>query len=1137
MAEQQDDKQEEKFEFNSAGEVQGYISLEEAGVQAIEYARDNPEFYSSRYQAAGLVWEVSSSTETEDNYEVRLSFRPAGAPSEQAGLEQFIFDKTGQLRVRQILRHPRGGGPARIIAMAAFGIAAAAIAIVVILFSTGILPPGSEPVRSPVVVLVLPDKSSFLISPQGRVQVDLPPGVVDRPVELSYRPVILAQASDRPAGLIPASPIFNLSVDIESELPDGTFTFNAPVTLSVKIPSGAEELAGGVASNIAIQHFGSIESGWVQLPTAIDFRSSMATAQIESLSMFALTVREPPPGARAVRIDGRRPVQGYAGQGSAKLVSPQQLTQGDEGTVSLEVELEDRLSVNEIRFVSIDARENAGVQAEIISNALSEPDMRVERHDDVPVYSIMKAELAGEAFRVTQLDKPEVSLSDGTANWAWEITPKEGVAGIHKLVISISANGWAYRTLEAAVFVTHVEETTTAPTKIPVPTDTPTPIPTNTPVENISTKPAATTLPKPVPVPTALPVPVATPTPVPFDTPAPVQEWQLENVLVVGDKVTVLVRILGPGWFNITLDGNPTEETIVDGPLRADVFRNVPPGRHIVRVFTVGVPDQEAIRDAKVMPPTPTFTPTPTPSGPPTPTPLPRYRIFVNGIQVPALNSLIQADAGTITLSQAPKSDGAYTGGTEIVLVAGSQPGFVVTWGGVEKENGVFATVKMDADRYVTVSMVLPTPTPDPTRTPFPWEIPTPTPVPTAIPLPTPIPVPTATPVQVGPTPAPLPPTPTHTPQPPGEPTNTPAPTPTPTPAPTPTATPVPTFTLTTSASPSEGGTVAPSGANNYLVDTLVPVTASPNSGYEFTSWSGDCTGSGSCSVTMDADKTVTAGFTLMPTPTPTPVPMPAGDKIVFATTRDGNWEIYIMNSDGSEQTRLTNNVAMDIEPWLSANGTKVVFSSDRDGNKDIYVMNSDGTGTTRLTDNAASDQWGRWSPDGNKIVFDSWRDGNQEIYVMSADGSNQIRLTNNGATDGGPTWSPDGTKIAFLSTRDGDDEIYTMNSDGSNQINVSNTDSNDQVGAWSPDSSKLVFTTSRTGNGEVFVMNVDGSNAINLSNHGGEDGSPSWSPISGKIAFVSRRDGNEEIYVMNSDGTGKIRLTNNSSLDRAPAW
>ena len=186
----------------------------------------------------------------------------------------------------------------------------------------------------------------------------------------------------------------------------------------------------------------------------------------------------------------------------------------------------------------------------------------------------------------------------------------------------------------------------------------------------------------------------------------------MENVIVVGNKVTVLVRILGPGWFNITLDGNPTEETITHGPLRADVFRNVPPGCHTVRVFTAGVADQEEVQSLDVMPPTPTFTPTPTPSGPPTTTPFPRYRIFVNGIPVPALNSFIQTDAGTITLSQAPKSDGAYRGGTQVVLVVGAPPGFVVTWGGVESERGAIATVEMVADRHITVRMMLPTPTP-----------------------------------------------------------------------------------------------------------------------------------------------------------------------------------------------------------------------------------------------------------------------------------------------------------------------------------------------------------------------------------------------------------------------------------------
>jgi hypothetical protein len=273
-------------------------------------------------------------------------------------------------------------------------------------------------------------------------------------------------------------------------------------------------------------------------------------------------------------------------------------------------------------------------------------------------------------------------------------------------------------------------------------------------------------------------------------------------VIVVGDKVTVFIRILGLAWINTTLDGIATDDTVIDGTLRADVFRNVPAGGHIVRVFTVGLPDQEDFRSLDVMAPTPTLAPTPTASGPPTPTPVPTYRIFVNGIPIPALNRLIQTDAGIVTLSQAPKSDGAYKVGTEITLAASSSPGFIVAWGGVDTQRGAFATVEMIADRYITVRMAAPTPTPQPTRTPFPWDIPTATPPQ--------IPVPTATGVFVS-TPSATPvPTATPTPLPPGAPTLTPTPTPTPGPSPTPTPPPVPgtMFTLTTSASPPAGGTV-----------------------------------------------------------------------------------------------------------------------------------------------------------------------------------------------------------------------------------------------------------------------------------------------------------------------------------------
>ena len=86
----------------------------------------------------------------------------------------------------------------------------------------------------------------------------------------------------------------------------------------------------------------------------------------------------------------------------------------------------------------------------------------------------------------------------------------------------------------------------------------------------------------------------------------------------------------------------------------------------------------------------------------------------------------------------------------------------------------------------------------------------------------------------------------------------------------------------------------------------------------------------------------------------PTTTPAPCG-KIAFISNRDGNDEIYVMNADGSNQTRLTNNPAM-IRPSFSPDGSKIAFVSNRDGNYEIYVMNADGSNQTRLTNNPATD-------------------------------------------------------------------------------------------------------------------------------------------------------------------------------------
>ena len=103
--------------------------------------------------------------------------------------------------------------------------------------------------------------------------------------------------------------------------------------------------------------------------------------------------------------------------------------------------------------------------------------------------------------------------------------------------------------------------------------------------------------------------------------------------------------------------------------------------------------------------------------------------------------------------------------------------------------------------------------------------------------------------------------------------------------------------------------------------------------------------------------------------------------------------------------TNLTNDPADDVTPKWSPDGTRIAFSSNRSGDYEIYVMNPDGSSVQRLTTSSGADRWPAWSPDGTKIIFASERDGNSEIYLMNADGSNQTRLTNNTVGDTQPVW------------------------------------------------------------------------------------------------------------------------------------
>lgn len=272
---------------------------------------------------------------------------------------------------------------------------------------------------------------------------------------------------------------------------------------------------------------------------------------------------------------------------------------------------------------------------------------------------------------------------------------------------------------------------------------------------------------------------------------------------------------------------------------------------------------------------------------------------------------------------------------------------------------------------------------------------------------------------------------------------------------------------------------------------------------------------------------------TPIPAPTPAPrtvSPPPAAflGRIVFSSTRDGGRDLYVMNVDGSELTRLTNGEGENWDAAFAPDGTQIVFASNRaDNDYELFVMQSDGSNVRRLTNSPGVDTHATWYPDGQRILFEANRNGNTDLYTLDLANGSETRLTTDPAADERPHLSPDGTRIAFQSNRDGNHQIYVMNADGTGVQRLTNDAADDTLPAWSPDGSKLAFASRRDGDSEIFVMNADGSGLIQITRNTALDDYPVWSPDGQHLLLHHQSDptSDYELHYINADGSGEQAL------------
>ena len=282
------------------------------------------------------------------------------------------------------------------------------------------------------------------------------------------------------------------------------------------------------------------------------------------------------------------------------------------------------------------------------------------------------------------------------------------------------------------------------------------------------------------------------------------------------------------------------------------------------------------------------------------------------------------------------------------------------------------------------------------------------------------------------------------------------------------------------------------------------------------------------------------------------PTLSPDGTKIAFMTAQEGDYEIRVMNADGSNQiaplssspltvfSNLPNapictNESVYFENLIwSPDGNSIAFPAthycDDKTFYGFYMMDPDGSNFYKLANLNASPLNIGWSPDGSKIIFEGWEVEYSDIFTVDIDESNIYNLTNSDSWAQYPKWSPDGSKIVFSSYKEntsdpaatGIHSIYFMDADGSNRYELPNLVGDAYTPSWSPDGNKIVFEGYEGDYSDIFTADIDGSNIYNLTNSDSGDRTPKWSPDGSKIIFNSYINGATSIYVMDSDGSNQ---------------
>ena len=264
--------------------------------------------------------------------------------------------------------------------------------------------------------------------------------------------------------------------------------------------------------------------------------------------------------------------------------------------------------------------------------------------------------------------------------------------------------------------------------------------------------------------------------------------------------------------------------------------------------------------------------------------------------------------------------------------------------------------------------------------------------------------------------------------------------------------------------------------------------------------------------------------------------PGPFDSRIAYVSQRGESRDVWVVDYDGSNASRITQDGALVLSPEVSADGAAMVFTSYVGGEPAVYLVERETGEVRRLLQREGLNQSPALSPDGRSLAISAYFDGNAEIYLTDLAGSSLRRLTSHPGIDVSPAWSPTGREIAFQSDRSGTPQVFLMSADGLDAQRLTFDGGYNGEPSFSPDGSRLAFSSRQGGTFQIAVMDLASREVSVLTTGPWNHESPCWSPDGEFLTFASDRSGSYDVWIMRRDGTA-ARALGARGANRHPFW